>query len=168
VVPGPSEIARVVVTELGNGRSLHLGCWQEPVDVAPGDIVLARIDGKGRPVIGRIKLPESKAPLVDWRRNQPATLSKLRSGAPVPPGADKDPHWADRFASHLDKDGRFRIDDVPPGRYELTVKIDPPPAPDARARARELGRVMISVDVPARAEDVPVDLGDIEPKLDDR
>ena len=168
VIPGPSEVARVVVTEVGNGQSLHMGCWREPVDVAPGDIVLARIGGKGRAVVGRIKRPDRKARLFDWRLNRPATLSTLRSGDPVPPGADKDPHWADRFAASLDKDGRFRIDDVPPGRYELTVKIDPPPAPDARARARELGRVMISVDVPARAEDVPVDLGDIEPKLDDR
>ena len=126
VIPGPSEVARVVVTETGNGQSLHMGCWQEPVDVAPGDIVLARIGGKGRPVVGRIKLPDRKPALFDWRLNRPATLSKLRSGDPVPPGADKDPHWADRFAASLDKEGRFRIDDVPPGRYELTVRIDPP------------------------------------------
>ncbi len=164
VIPGPSEVARVVVTELGNGQSLGMGCWQEPVDVAPGDIVLARIGGTGRPVIGRIKLPDSKAPLVDWRRNRPATLSKLRSGDPVPPGADKDPHWADRFAASLDKDGRFRIDDVPPGRYWLAVRIDPPPAPDARAQARELGLVIISVDIPEGDKDVPVDLGEIEAK----
>ena len=168
VIPGPSEVARVVVTNVGNGTSLHMGCWQEPVDVAPGDIVLARIGGTGRPVIGRIKLPESKAPLVDWRRNPPATLSKSRPGDLVPPGADQDPHWNDRFAASFDKDGRFRIDDVPPGRYWLTARIDPLRAPNARAGAGELGVVMISVDIPAGDEDVPVDVGEIEPKLVDR
>ena len=91
VIPGPSEVARVVITETGNGQSLHMGCWQEPVDVAPGDIVLARIGGKGRAVVGRIKLPDRKATLFDWRLNRPATLSKLRSGDPVPPGARRPP-----------------------------------------------------------------------------
>ncbi len=124
VIPGPYEVARVVVTEIGNGTSQHMGCWQEPLDVAPGDIVLARIGGKGRPVIGRIKLPDSKVALVDWRRNRPATLSKSRSGDLVRPGAAQDPHWLDRFAASLDKDGRFRIDDVPPGHYKLT-RTDP-------------------------------------------
>ncbi len=167
VIPGPSEVARVVVTEMGNGQSLHFPCWQERLDVAPGDIVLARIGGKGRSLIGRIKLPDSKVALVDWRRNRPATLSKLRPGAVVPPGAAQDPHWLDRFAASLDKDGRFCIDDIPPGRYTLTVPVDPLRTPDARGLARELGNVMISVHVPEGDEEVPIDLGEIEAKLSD-
>ena len=56
VIPGASEVSRVVVTEFGNGMQQHMGCWQEPVDVAPGQTVLVRIGGKGRPVVGRVVL----------------------------------------------------------------------------------------------------------------
>jgi Carboxypeptidase regulatory-like domain len=161
VIPGPSEVARVVVTELGNGSSQHMGCWQEPLDIVPGETTLARIGGKGRPVIGRIKLPVATAKQLDWRQNRPATLEKTGVGNLVRGGVEEDLHRFDRFAASLDKDGRFRIDDVPPGHYELSVTIDAPPAADKPGPAQELGRVKVSVEVPAGDEDLPVDLGEI-------
>jgi len=78
---------------------------------------------------------------------------------------DPDPRQNDRFAGSLDKDGRFRVDDVAPGHYELTVTIDPPPASDRPGPVNELGRVKVPVDIPEGADDVPVDLGEIDAEV---
>ena len=162
VIPGQSEVARVVVTDFGNGMQQHMGCWQEPVDVAPGQSVEVRIGGKGRPVVGRVALQAPPGVQVDWRRNRPATIEKPRVFNPLRGIFGLvDPHANDRFAASLDKDGRFRVEDVPPGRYELTVTIDAPPSADRPGPTRELGQVKVPVDVPEGDADAPVDLGEI-------
>jgi len=161
VIPGESEVSRVVVTEFGNGSSQHMGCWQEPVDVAPGATVEVKIGGKGRPVIGRVALEAPPGVHVDWRQNRPATIEKARVFNPLQGLFGQDPRQFDRFAASLDKDGRFRVDDVPPGHYELTVTIDAPPALDRPGAVQERGRVKVPVDVPAGDGDAPIDLGEI-------
>src|SRR3954464_14551430 len=50
----------------------------------------------------------------DWRQNNPAEI-KLPRGK-----LGQGPRGRDRYAPNLDKDGRFRIDDVSPGSYELS------------------------------------------------
>ena len=113
VMPGPGEVSRVLVTDFGNASQQHMGCWQEPVTVVAGQTAEVKIGGKGRAVVGRVAL-ESSA-------RHPRRL------APKPPGDDRtargfnplaglfgqDPHQNDRFAATLDKDGRFRVEDVP-------------------------------------------------------
>ena len=71
-------------------------------------------------------------------------------------------------AAGIDRDGRFRIDDIPPGHYELTVTIDAPLGLNERAPARELGRVKVPVDVPEGNDDAPVDLGEIPAAVNGR
>lgn len=161
VIPGASEVARVVVTELGNGSQQHMACWQEPVDVAPGQTVQVRIGGKGRPVVGRVTLQAPPYVRVDWRQNRPATIEKARGFNPLQGLFGPDLHQNDRFAANLDKDGRFRVEDVPPGHYELTVTVDAPPVRDQPGPAKELGRVKVNVDVPKGNDGKPVDLGQI-------
>jgi RNA polymerase sigma factor (sigma-70 family) len=163
VIPGEGEVSRVVLTEFGDGSGQHMPCWQEPVDIAPGQTVLVRIGARGRPVVGRIALRAVSGVHVDWRRNRPATLRKARSSDPVP-----DPRPFDQYASNLDKDGRFRIDDVPPGRYELTVTIDPPAVPNRPGPVQEIGQVKVPVEVVQGPDDVPVELGEIKAEVPDR
>ncbi len=134
VIPGASEVSRVVVTDFGNGSQQHMGCWQEPVDVAPGQTVAVKIGGKGRAVVGRIKLQTAPGVRFDWRQNRPATIEKLR--VLLPGLFNADPRQNDRFAGSLDKDGRFRVEDVPPGHYELTVTIDGPPRETGPGQSR--------------------------------
>jgi len=165
VIPGASEVARVVVTDFGDGSSQHMGCWEEPVDVEPGATVEVTIGGKGRPVVGRVVLQAAPGVHVDWRTNRPATIEKPRVLNPPPNPIGPDPRRNQRFAANFDKDGRFRIEDVPPGHYELTVTIDAPPAQDQPGPAQELGRVKVPVDVPEIDDGMPVDLGEIEAKV---
>ena len=164
MIPGAGEVARVVVTELGNGMPQHMGCWQEPVDVAPGQTVLVHIGGRGRPVVGRVVLQAAPGVRpVDWRQNRPATIEKAAGLQPIA-GAPRQgsPPVRPVRRRGLDKDGRFRIDDVPPGHYELTVTIDAPLGLNRPGPAGELGRVKVPVDVPKGDDDVPVDLGEIK------
>src|SRR5262249_36321187 len=84
VIPGAGGVSRVVITEFGDGSSQHMGCWQEPVDVAPGQTVLVRIGARGRPVVGRIALRAAPGVHVDWRQNRPATLEKAHGVGAAP------------------------------------------------------------------------------------
>jgi hypothetical protein len=168
VIPGASEVARVVVTDFGNGSQQHMGCWQEPVDVAPGQTVEVRIGGKGRPVVGRIALQAPPGVHVDWRQNQPATIEKARGFNPFRNLFGPDPRQNDRFAASIDKNGRFQVDDVPPGHYELTITIDALPASDRPGPVQELRRVKVPVDVTEGDDGSAVDLGEIPAEVKGR
>jgi beta-lactamase regulating signal transducer with metallopeptidase domain len=168
VTPCAGEVSRVIVTEFGNGSSQHMGCWQEPVDVAPGQTVEVRIGGKGRPVTGRIALKAPPGIHVDWRQNRPATIEKARNRNPLLGFFAQDPRQNERYAAAIDKDGAFRVEDVPPGQYELTVTIDAPPDRDRPGPVQELYRVKVPVAVPEGDDAAPVDLGEIEAEVKGR
>ena len=91
--------------------------WQERVEVKPGQTARVQIGGKGRPVIGRVVVDGTPETPVDWTKNQPVVIQ-------VPLEELKDSLDWRRFASHIDKDGRFRIEDVPPGKYVLEVTVN--------------------------------------------
>jgi hypothetical protein len=157
VVPGACEVSRMVLTEFGDGSGQRMPCWQEPVDVMTGETVEVRVGGKGRPVFGRVVLRAAPGVRVDWRKNRPATVRWAR-------GAEFDgvPHPNGQFGANLDKEGRFRVEDVPPGHYDLTITIDAPRAPDRPAAPdAELGQAKVRVDVPEGNDGAPVDLGEI-------
>jgi hypothetical protein len=160
VIPGAGEVSRVVITEFGDGGTQHMPCWQEPVEIAPGQTVLVHLGGRGRPVVGRIVAPAAPGVHVDWRQNRPVALEQAQGNGDVP-----GPRRYGRYAANLDKDGRFRIDDVLPGRYELTVTIDAPPVPNQPGPAEERGRVKLQIEVPQGSDDVPVELGEIKAEV---
>lgn len=126
-----------------------LGIWSlgEPVQAKPGAMVNVTIGGKGRAVIGRIEPPEGWTKPVDFtvesgasletNRTLPDPLSLYRGKTSL--GAE----WNDwllgwsgspegrEYASRrvavsvgLAPDGSFRIDDVPPGEYRLSIRVN--------------------------------------------
>jgi beta-lactamase regulating signal transducer with metallopeptidase domain/thiol-disulfide isomerase/thioredoxin len=159
VIPGPGTVSRMIVTEFPGGSSQHMPGWPASVDVAPGATSVATIGGQGRPVVGRVVLSETPEVPIDWRQNEPAQIHAPRSELA------RNPNVWPRFAGHIDKDGRFRIDDVPPGRYELEVPVNAPPDPRFCGAGTAIGRANLELDVPEGPDDVPFDLGDIEAKL---
>ncbi|MGO9915318.1 MAG: hypothetical protein ACLQIB_11475 [Isosphaeraceae bacterium] len=158
VVPGPGHIARVLDVGLRGGE----WCGQVPVEVTPGQTIQVRLGGKGRPVIGRVVLDGTPREPVDWRSNEAAVLELQlpraeRLKAPTP--------WL-RFASGFDQNGRFRIEDVAPGTYELKIPVNLPSdrttcGPD---RAR-MGEAILPVTVPEGPDDQPVEIGDVKVRL---
>jgi protocatechuate 3,4-dioxygenase beta subunit len=170
VVPGPVTVARVV-RDNPNPRGVfgELSCWQERVEVKPNQTARVTIGGKGRPVIGRVVLDGTPEAPVDWTANLPVMLGV--------PAEQSDPKRFGRlrngsalFAAHPDKDGRFRIEDVPAGQYELELAVNGPPDPRFVGPGSEIGRVKMSVSVPevpgGRSND-PFDLGTITARLFD-
>jgi thiol-disulfide isomerase/thioredoxin len=160
-IPGPGTVSRVVVTPFAGGSSQHAPCWQEPVEVKTGGPVSVTIGGKGRSVVGRVVLDGTPDAPVDWRQNEPATIQLPRSEWGKGPGS-----YA-RFAANIDKVGRFRIDDVPPGRYELNVPVNAQPDPKSCGAGAEIGRATRPVTVPEGPGDDPLDLGEFKATLFD-
>ncbi|MCA1685981.1 MAG: carboxypeptidase regulatory-like domain-containing protein [Planctomycetia bacterium] len=159
VVPGPGSVSRVVVTEFVGGSQSHMPCWQEPVEVPTGGTATVTVGGRGRPVVGKVVVDGTPDTPIDWRQNNPAEI-KLARGK-----LGQGPRGWDRYAANLDRDGRFRIDDVPPGSYELTVPVNTPPDPRSCGAGTEIGRATLQLSVPEGDVDVLVDVGNVEAKL---
>ena len=161
VVPGPGLVARAVVTNFGR-FSQRLLCGGEAVDIHPGRTTTVHIGGKGRPVIGQVVLEGTPETPIEWTHNPPAMMTRLK---------DKADNMASAYVSlgsNFDKDGRFRIDDVTPGTYELSFSLNARPNPQAPEPGEAIGSVRMSVTVPGGESDKPLDLGTITAKLIER
>jgi beta-lactamase regulating signal transducer with metallopeptidase domain/thiol-disulfide isomerase/thioredoxin len=161
VIPGPGTVSRVIRTEFPGGSTMHMPCWLEPVEVKPGQASQVTIGGKGRPVVGRVVLDGVPEAPVDWTQNIPATITARHEGR----GARD---FVRRFGSNIDKDGRFRIEDVTPGDYELDVDVNPAADPQFSGPATRIGNLKVPVtvpEIPGGRTNEPLDLGTITAKL---
>ncbi len=152
VIPGPGQVARVLNTTYRNEW-----CGHVPVEVKPGQTTQVRLGGKGRPVIGRVVLDGTPPEPVDWRTNNPVVLETPRAER-----RKASARWL-TFASAFDANGRFRIEDVEPGTYELTIPVNLPS--DKRTSGPErgmMGDATLPVTVPEGPEGQPVDVGDVK------
>jgi beta-lactamase regulating signal transducer with metallopeptidase domain/peroxiredoxin len=156
VVPGRGTASRVV-TNVGDRSVFQPWGWQEAVEVKPTQTAHVRIGGKGRPVIGRVVADgEPEAP-IDWMKCKPIVIQ-------LPLEEVKDSSSWQLFGSNFEKDGRFRIEDVPPGKYVLEVTVNAAPDPRVWGAGAEIGTSRMKVNVPAAPPgwpDAPLDLGTI-------
>ncbi len=155
VIPGLGHIALVLNTTYRNEW-----CGRESVEVKPGQTTRVRLGGKGRPVIGRVVLEGTPPEPVEWRSNDAAVLELPRVERRKATTA-----WI-TFASGFDEDGRFRIEDVAPGTYELKIPVSLPS--DRRtwgAPRATMGEATLTVTVPEGPEDQPVEVGDVKVRL---
>jgi uncharacterized GH25 family protein len=143
--------------------------------VKAGEPTWVEIGGTGRPVLGQLVLDEA-GKQVDWTTAGCTLRSKL---PPFPKfktmqeqGAwwtsESGPKW--RFYSMLAKaDGSFRIEDVPPGPYDLmiTIRQETPGRRTSRAmKTIASGQKEVTVaESQGPADDSPVDLGTIPVKV---
>ena len=154
VIPGSGRVARVVEVELSGGGTRGTPCWPESLHIKPGQTAQVTIGGKGRPVAGQIVIDGTPETPVDWTLNDPVEI-----------GAGGG--W---FASKIDKDGRFRIEDVPAGKWVLSFPVNAEPDPRLRRAGTEIGKVNMPFtvpDMPAGRSNEPLDLGTIAAKLFD-
>ncbi len=104
-------------------------------------------------MIGRIVLEGTPETPVDWTHNEPAVIT---AGKGV------------RFASNIDKDGRFCIDDVPTGRHTLDVSVNAPTAAGLPGPGKVIAQVKTTCAMPEIAggrSNEPLNLGTIQVKL---
>ncbi len=160
VVPVAGTVWRTVQNAGASGGFPVWG-WQEPVEVKPGQTTRVQLGGKGRPVLGRIVVDGTPETPVDWTKNQPVVLQ-------VPLEEVKVQLDFRCFGSHIDKDGRFRIEDVPPGKYALEITVNSDTYPQVRGAEAMIGLEKRTVIVPEAKDtrtDEPVDLGTITVEL---
>ena len=160
VVPVTGIVSRVVPNAAASGGFQAWG-WQEPVEVKAGQTARVQLGGKGRPVLGRIVVDGTPETPLDWTKNQPVVIQ-------IPLDEVKDSLGWRCFGSHIDKDGRFRVEDVPPGKYVLEVTVNADSYPQVRGAEAMIGSVKTSVIVPEAPEarsDEPFDLGTITAEL---
>jgi thiol-disulfide isomerase/thioredoxin len=160
VIPAPGNVARVVVTEF-IGSSQHTPSWQVPVDLMPGGTASVMIGGTGRPVIGQVKLDRQPDVAIDWTTNEPVQVNLQE---------EKEPRTYFRCAGNIDTSGRFRIPDVPAGKYKLSLRVNNPPAPNACGAGDAIGTAALDFVVPPMTDnrsDEPLDLGTITATLFD-
>jgi AhpC/TSA family len=150
VIPGPGEISRAVITKIGD-HSIHTIGWQQSVLIKPGETVEVRFGGTGRPVIGRLEIEGNLESPMDWTKNEPVVIGR-------------------RFFSKIDRDGAFRVEDVVAGRYELQVRVNPPPSGERSGAGWAIGILKKAVTIPevlgGRSSE-PLDLGTLTVKVFD-
>jgi thiol-disulfide isomerase/thioredoxin len=114
-------------------------------------------------VIGRVVVDGAPEPPVDWTKNQPVSIH-------VPRDELTDSLDCREVGWHLDKDGRFHIENVPPGKYELDVTLSADSYPRVRGAEAMIGVVRTPVTVPEASAgrlDDPLNLGTITAELFD-
>jgi hypothetical protein len=142
------------------------------IEVKPGETARVVIGGSGRPVVGRIAVPEelkarwgSLRPTgsiaVEHRRPRPGELQTIEGRALGDRAWEKD-HRSHAFI--IQPDGSFRVEDILPGQYQLRLQIlEEYQEPRFRAYI-ELGSIKRTITVPdlpggqIRTDD-PMDLG---------
>ncbi len=154
VVPVAGDVSRNIPNASGGFPAWG---WQEHALVKPGQTARVQLGGRGRPVIGCIVLDGAPATTVDWTKNQPVTIR-------VPLLEVKDSLTWRCFGSYFDKEGRFRVNDVPAGKYELEVIVNSDAYPKVRGDEAVIGSLRTTIIVPEAPDarpDVPIDLGAI-------
>ena len=193
---GRFEFARVapvdIRVKLALGDPLHPqgDSYGVLVELKPGATALVKLGGTGRPVIATIARPpgfDTDGEYVD------GSTFDLESDRPRIPYPDAIQAKHDVFASfkwaadwwvspagradratyfrlnwaRLQPDGTIRVDDVPPGKYRLTLRYSPDAMrgglPSDRV-ARATVRFTIP-EIPGGASDVPFDLGVLKPTV---
>jgi hypothetical protein len=159
------------------------------VDAQPGKATRADLGGQGRPVVGRFALPPGSDLKVDWNFGRDtqfaADLAPARQALATfhRPGGWYGMTWEQRRAHHeawdhtpagleqkrrgrgisfwVEPDGSFRIDDVVPGGYALSLALSQDDGGPTRFTDRVAhARRFLAVDPPAGAAD-PLDVGTI-------
>lgn len=147
---GEGTVARAIPIDAHTRRySYHIG-----VDVKSGQTTRVQVGGTGRPVIGKVIIPDLIENVFDWQH----TDGSLRVSSSIHP-----PYKI--LAVLCDKDGSFRVDDVPAGDYCLYMHAYAPP-PNTRSPRGELIGVLTHPftipEMPGGRSDEPLDLGELE------
>lgn len=179
VPPGEHILVRYVGSPQGGSVDSH----RLPVTVGPGQTREVSYELGGRFVTGFVDVDGE----IDWTREPQVLEAKVGhppsgpvySGTPAPGSYDRIRRAHARSAAMLnyerkrqqfqlvfDRDGAFRIEDVPPGTYELRLRALEPPSREEQASGRwsqraEIASLVREIVVPSGSSGTEIDLGTI-------
>jgi len=153
VAPGPAQLFRHVrITDgIDNGKTCVTS-----ITVQPGQTAQAQIGGRGRPVTGRVTIPDGMN--ERWRATMGAMLSRVSP-------ENKFGDYA--YVTEVDDTGAFHFTDVEPGTYRLHIQFHVrAEQPSLRGSGPEAiaQREVVVPDIPGGRSDEPLELGEVEPK----
>jgi hypothetical protein len=149
VPPGEATISRSIRISDRASRYSH----SMSVNVKAGETVSITIGGTGRPVTGKVKVPDYLKEKFDWQ-NTDYGLRVDSSNGPYR-----------QFGFKIEGDGTFRIDDIPAGNYYLYVNAYEPAAEPRAFRGERIGSLSRHFNIPEMPggrSDEPLDLGELE------
>ncbi|WP_165226225.1 carboxypeptidase regulatory-like domain-containing protein [Aquisphaera insulae] len=180
VIPGNGLRLGHRAHRVEKSRAWSLGA---AVQVQPGTTAVVQLGGTGMPVVGRVVMPAAGSSTIDLQDGSYASITSNSPFIPYPlslfrgkTSLDKEwsewmPHWSltpeawDHEARRLSKtvdlapDGSFRIEDVPPGDYRLSIRVA---QPERRNEAGPFSPIVREFSVPRPAggrSDRPLNLG---------
>jgi beta-lactamase regulating signal transducer with metallopeptidase domain/protocatechuate 3,4-dioxygenase beta subunit len=145
VLPGRIQIYRQFVIDGTNGIAEGASTGMVLTKLSAGQNATINLGGTGRPLVGRVRPPVEYAGKIPWRFVQISFGADhaRKTGGPAP---------GPSFYAGTLNDGSFRIEDVPPGNYGLSVDV---------IRDTGLWRREIPVTIPATKEGQPVEPFDL-------
>lgn len=151
--PGRIDIYRALRFAVSEEGDALAAAQRVRLDLALGESVKIELGGKGRPVIGRVVLPEGDDRTIDW------TFCSGYFDPPRGPDGRTIPGFGYGFI--LNPDGSFRCEDVPGGSYELRIYADRLPSRQ-RQRIETIRREITVPKSPGGRSDEPFDLGKLQ------
>jgi beta-lactamase regulating signal transducer with metallopeptidase domain/protocatechuate 3,4-dioxygenase beta subunit len=189
---GKMSVSRSISHAMGQGMSTTSFAQTESVEVQPGKTVDVTLGGKGRPIVGKVIIPESLAGKQDWyfdscyaegKQLIPVTLpDSIKNGT-----LEQRRNWLNEFMKtdagkaflkaqqavpicplEIARDGTFRIDDVPAGDYTIIIGIERiAPAPvGTNMIARGAAKITMPT-IPGGRNDQPLSIPDVQLKMAD-
>jgi hypothetical protein len=182
VIPARLFVSRIFTLDRS---SFHVGtgCGRT-VTVKPDRTTFVDLGGTGRPLVGRFAMPAGiKAGAIFPYLNQ--TLERIRPEPPYPADLDGKEReaWLNEWLAtaegeayssseltidtNVRPDGRFRIEDIPAGKYRLHAEVHEPGKGLPGSFGPELASIdaeIIVPEVPGGRSDEPLDVGTIELK----
>jgi thiol-disulfide isomerase/thioredoxin len=153
------------------------------VDVKPGEVTQVAYSFGGRTVVGHVESGAS----VDWQNDAQVLVLSVGEQPPAPMyygfGDNKAFEKARRqhaqspevqayeakkkqFQLVFQTDGDFRVEDVPPGKYELRLRVTKPPenrnSPRSGGNEQVIGTLVREVTIPPGKDGEELDLGNFE------
>jgi hypothetical protein len=114
VIPGRGWIGRGITLMVDDGATEVTSSCKIAAEFPAGKTLNIDLGGSGRAVIGRLQPPHGAGKPVRWN----FALVTAR------PERDQDQATGPHLTATVDREGRFRIDDVPAGAYLLSVRFD--------------------------------------------
>ncbi len=170
VPPGERQIMRPIPSGRGGWSWSHL----QRLTVKTGAVTTVTYGGTGRPVIGKVVLSDPTRK-IEW----PSGHHTLGTRWPRPPANVRTPEeiraWQQNspevkearanqryYAPTWSEDGAFRIDDVLPGRYQLTLMFMEPSDNFPQTSIGSINREVEVPEIPGGQTDEPLDLGELK------
>ncbi len=178
VAPGRITVYRRIPLEDNRG---WMPSHSVSLDVKPGETVQLEIGGTGRPVVGRLAIPDGVKLSQFAVGHAFGSLSPVLPDLPAPDDylvfdSERRLAWREAFARtpegrsyiedsersyavDLRPDGTFRVEDVPPGRYILKVPFEGVSRSSREGHQAFAHSEVIVAEIPGGRSDEPLDIG---------